>query len=367
MLSTVPLVLSLLLFLQTPVKAFFNEQGDLNGRYYKGSRYRTCETLLERREWRTLNDVEKADYINAVKCLQSHPALDPPITQAQTRFDEFQAYHSHIANAVHTVGQFLPWHRLYLKNYDSALRSECGYTGTAPYWDWTQDAEANSNNSISRSPVWDPLTGFGGDGVPGTYTLPTDFDDDSRINPPSFVGCVPDGPFANYTLRIGPGLLNTDHCLVRGFNESAAQHLTSAAIANATKQQSFELFRIEVEGQPLTSDHRMHDGGHIAIGGEMSNFFSSPGDPMFYLHHANIDRIWWTWQQAVPSRLYEIAGPSSTVEPIYNVTLEYPLLMGSLGPTLQIRDIMDIHAEPSCYTYIRKPLSVDWDAFLRHS
>lgn len=32
-----------------------------------------------------------------------------------------------------------------------------------------------------------------------------------------------------------------------------------------------------MEGEPITSDHRMHDGGHFAVGGEMSNFYSSPG------------------------------------------------------------------------------------------
>jgi tyrosinase len=24
---------------------------------------------------------------------------------------------------------------------------------------------------------------------------------------------------------------------------------------------------------------------------------TSPNDPIFFLHHANIDRIWWNWQQ----------------------------------------------------------------------
>jgi len=31
----------------------------------------------------------------------------------------------------------------------------------------------------------------------------------------------------------------------------------------------------------------------MAVGGEMSNFYSSLADPHFYLHHANLDPIWW--------------------------------------------------------------------------
>lgn len=34
---------------------------------------------------RTLSRGEKADYIKAVKCLQSHPAVDPVMPQARTR------------------------------------------------------------------------------------------------------------------------------------------------------------------------------------------------------------------------------------------------------------------------------------------
>ncbi|KDR79915.1 hypothetical protein GALMADRAFT_1169475 [Galerina marginata CBS 339.88] len=333
MLSTTPAFFALVLigtFFLAPVKA-------------------QCDSILERREWRTLNDTEKASYINAVKCLQAHPALDPPFEGPVSRFDEFQAYHVKIADDVHAVGEFLPWHRLYLKNYENALRSECGYIGAGPYWDWTQDADATG--TISKSPIFDPVTGFGGDGVPGTYTLPP-FGNDSRITPEVFRGCVQDGPFANYTLNVGPGKLITQHCLVRGFQDSFSKYLTTAAVTNTTNLLTFDDFRKEVEGHPFTDDFRMHDGGHVAVGGEMSNFFSSPGDPLFFLHHANIDRIWWQWQQKDAARLYEIAGPATLVEPVHNVTLDYALVMGSLGPTLPIRDIMDISSKPSCYAYI---------------
>ena len=68
----------------------------------------------------------------------------------------------------------------------------------------------------------------------------------------------------------------TDHCLVRGINSTYMQYFTPSAVANATSLPSFEQFRIELEGMPITPTHKMHDGGHLSVGGEMSNFYSSP-------------------------------------------------------------------------------------------
>lgn len=58
---------------------------------------------------RTLNDTEKADYISAVRCLQSRPAFEPrTISAIQTRFDDFQALHIQLADRVHlTVSTFI--------------------------------------------------------------------------------------------------------------------------------------------------------------------------------------------------------------------------------------------------------------------
>ena len=41
----------------------------------------------------------------------------------------------------------------------------------------------------------------------------------------------------------------------------------------------------------------------------MSNTRLSPGDPLFFLHHAWLDRLWWLWQSKdLPARLKEITG-----------------------------------------------------------
>ena len=135
--------------------------------------------------------------------------------------------------------------------------------------------------SLVESPIYDPVTGFGGTGVPGTYTLPPDTPDFANkfYIPSSFVGCVQDGPFASYVIPLGPGKLITDHCLVRGVNDTYKQFITSSAVKNATRLPTFELFRIELEGKPITPTNKMHDGGHIGVGGEMSNFYSSLAGP----------------------------------------------------------------------------------------
>ncbi len=42
-------------------------------------------------------------------------------------------------------------------------------------------------------------------------------------------------------------------------------------------------------------DQNPHFFTHFALGGDMAEFSTVGGDPMFYLHHANMDRIWESW------------------------------------------------------------------------
>ena len=53
------------------------------------------------------------------------------------------------------------------------------------------------------------------------------------------------------------------------------------------------------------------------------------------------------------SRLYQVSGRSSITPPYYqNVTLDFGLDMGGFAPTKPIREVMDIHSGPMCYTYV---------------
>jgi N-acetylneuraminic acid mutarotase len=44
-------------------------------------------------------------------------------------------------------------------------------------------------------------------------------------------------------------------------------------------------------------DTNPHFLTHLALGGDMADFATVGGDPMFYLHHANLDRIWESWNR----------------------------------------------------------------------
>jgi hypothetical protein len=38
-----------------------------------------------------------------------------------------------------------------------------------------------------------------------------------------------------------------------------------------------------------------HNLVHVFVGGDMGNIPTAPRDPLFWFHHANVDRLWWYW------------------------------------------------------------------------
>jgi tyrosinase len=39
----------------------------------------------------------------------------------------------------------------------------------------------------------------------------------------------------------------------------------------------------------------IHGSVHIWVGGTMADASVSPADPIFWMHHSNLDRLWWIW------------------------------------------------------------------------
>lgn len=169
-----------------------------------------CTNPAVRKEWRELTSAEKDEYLRAAVCLRELPkAKYAPYFAVTTRLDDLVYTHNSLNSDIHFVANFLPWHRWFVQLHEDLLRTECGFTGTQPYWDWSIDADAKD---MPNSPLFDPITGFGGDGKR------------TDSNEPGFQRCVVDGPFANTNLTLGMGWpdMNVDgdrlHCFTREFN-----------------------------------------------------------------------------------------------------------------------------------------------------
>lgn len=170
----------------------------------------SCTNPEVRKEWRELTDAEKAEYLRASVCLYNLPKEKYAAVDAvTTRNDELVYTHFSLNEDIHFVANFLPWHRWFVKLREDLLRSECGFNGTQPYWDWSIDADAVD---MPNSPVFDPTTGFGGDGKR------------TESDEPGFRRCVVDGAFANTNLTLAMGWPDMNepgnrlHCLTREFN-----------------------------------------------------------------------------------------------------------------------------------------------------
>ncbi|KAF5502368.1 Tyrosinase ustQ [Colletotrichum aenigma] len=319
-----------------------------------------CAEPLVRKEWRSLSIEERSNYIAAVKCLQAKEPTSSKDTLpgATNRFEDFVGDHILQTVTQHFTGTFLAWHRLFLSEYEQAIR-ECGFEGAQPYWDWSLDAE-----DLGASEVFDPESGFGGNGewVPGTFEDPEEgIPVTAEGVPVSFDGrtgggCIPNGPFANMTIHMGPGASTAyyEWCVRRDFmpqffNESAH----STVIAGLMLLPDFGQLTRQAEIS-------VHGAGHPGVGGlygTLTDTYSSPGDPLFYLHHTNLDRLWWSWQSRdLSSRLSDISGPivanDWTNEVDRNVTLDDTVYVGTSNITTRtVKQLMDVREELLCYTY----------------
>ncbi|OOF98341.1 hypothetical protein ASPCADRAFT_205583 [Aspergillus carbonarius ITEM 5010] len=149
------------------------------------------------------------------------------------------------------------------------------------YWDWTLD-----HTNLIRSPIWDPIHGFGSNGS----------------GPKSVAGghCVQDGPFANLTTTYFEGKYHP-HCLSRGFLDEE----TIKRVGNLTVQPVVLREIITQTANYFDFLLAVEQMSHLTIPYIVQGDFSkvtAPNDPVFFLHHAQVDRVWWSWQLLSPER-----------------------------------------------------------------
>ncbi|KAL2208498.1 Di-copper centre-containing protein [Sarocladium strictum] len=325
-----------------------------------------CSNPLVRKEWRHLSKKQKHAYIDAVKCLQQKPPqLSHIYSGSKSRFDDFQASHIELTPLIHWNAPFLPWHRYFVHLYETALRNECGYSGAQPYWDWSLDA--NNEADVLSSPIFHPTTGFGGNGPYIPDSEASAFPNLPFIVPGrSGGGCVADGPFASRTVSLGLGesTAYNPHCLRRDISPWLLTHSANSGVVNhVLDADSFYEFNIRAQGGLMPDEITLHGSAHIAIGGnsgDIANVNSSPGDPLFYLHHANLDRVWEQWQRKAPANRNDFSGPDKEWAypfnffgdiPYNNITSDWDLVYSGLSGGNKVRDLMHPLKGPLCYKY----------------
>ncbi|KAF2032406.1 Di-copper centre-containing protein [Setomelanomma holmii] len=306
---------------------------------------------------RTLSEAERLHYLSAVQCTLRKPAITPSTAApgALSRYEDLVATHINQTMSIHFVGHFLPWHRLFTLAYETLLREECGYRDAQPYWDWTLDSSASK---FIASPVFDAVSGFGGNGpLTSPYNASA-----NEVPGRTGGGCVPSGPFSNMTVHLGPfaSLARNDQCLKRDFApDYAVTYLSKANVDKVLNQLDYGWMARTLEGGTSFDQSKIHAGGHFGVGGtfgQMGDPFASPSDPIFWLHHANLDRVWWSWQSKnLTKRLRDVSGPIVLQDyenaQAGNVTLQFSMTLGFNGWDAQVEDMMDIR--PLCYGYDR--------------
>lgn len=59
----------------------------------------------------------------------------------------------------------------------------------------------------------------------------------------------------------------------------------------------------------------MRTAGHQSIGADSADLFSSSSDPVFFFHHAMLDRVYWTWQALHSCQSRAISGTPTNGQP----------------------------------------------------
>lgn len=228
-------------------------------------------------------------------------------------YEQYITMHFNNMPYAHMGLSFLAWHRAFLWEFERDLQAadrHAGRPGTwpkdgnigVPYWDWT--TENSPNPADARGRLWGP-TFMGGSGSPVTGPFAP-----AAWPPPSLLASSGVTGLNRDLGAIGVLSNTTDVNYALGLNTFDVAPFTETGPNTGTTPTSF---RSVVEGQTLptnvplgsgpsppmhSSTARMHNRGHSWVGGIMNMVPISPYDPVFWLNHSNVDRLWVRWQIA---------------------------------------------------------------------
>lgn len=180
--------------------------------------------------------------------------------------------HADMSHDMHTMNgmpagttRFLPWHRMYLIVFERALRA-FEPTFCVPHWRWVDQTDI---------PAW--LKSFLPTGVVGLNGKP--------IPVKRKAGTNPNAPKLPTKTTIQSTVMN---------------------------QATYRPFTLAMEGAQPPGAHNLV---HTWFNGTMSVVPTAPADPMFWMHHAEIDRLWAIWAKAHPGEIPALTGADNVLDP----------------------------------------------------
>ncbi len=275
-------------------------------------------------------------YAKAIEVMLAKPATHP--------HNWFRNAFVHYMDCPHGNWWFYVWHRGYVGFVEQTIRKYSGMADFAfPYWDWTtqqrlpatmfdgvltpvaqafstyakdlptftafiQPALQTYYNGLNRfqmeqqklrgntdfGKLWDGVAGTNGVDIGDRAFAATDRSRYPTAANPDLVKSVADlcAP-EHVALGLQPTLFNSP-----SMSNSFTSRLTASHNAMPTGSADFSL----LEGDPHNKVHNFIGGAFQGPGnwgdgpfGNMTNNLS-PVDPIFFLHHSNMDRLWWIWE-----------------------------------------------------------------------
>lgn len=267
------------------------------------------EAPAVRKSATSLSVQERQEFVETLHQMKAMPSQYDPTLNAYDYFVDLhvRAFEDH--TGAHMAPGFLPWHREFLRRFEEEMRRASGNpTITLPYWDWTE------SDSVAKIFTDDFL---GGDGDPddiyfvktgpfrkGLWTMAATYDDtddewDDDIDEEARLS--PEGLQRRFDYE-------EEEASLPVADDVADLLITPRMYDTAPYDPSSDprlSMRNYLEGfRPDEPDNRgLHNAVHIWVGGDMQSA-SSPNDPVFFLHHTNIDRLWHQWQEKYGNSTY---------------------------------------------------------------
>jgi tyrosinase len=181
----------------------------------------------------------------------------------------------------HASWFFLPWHRMYLAYFEQTVQAAISALGgpddwALPYWNYSDPANPHARR------------------LPLAFTLPT----------------MPNGD--PNPLRNSERLRGNDNAIVATPNQANVRpalidpnfHAPAAGGLAGFGGPQTGFMHSGGMGAPIGKlENTPHGSMHVAVGGFMGAFNTAGLDPLFWLHHANIDRLWVVWRARNPQHL----------------------------------------------------------------